>query len=335
MLHLKQYTYREHYIHEEQIICRKQEEKMAVYLSEFIYEEARKYLEENIDVVDNFDHPEEIEAIILRVLPVDAKRMDECRNLKIIAKHGAGCDTIDLAAAKERGIIVTNTPTANSQSVAELIVGTMLDASRNITAAHNQARDGRFTKVAPKEMTGIELYGKTLGLIGTGNIARRAAEMLTGGFHMNVMAYDPYVSAEKMQELGYRKCETVLEVIEQSDFINVSVPLTPETKNLIAGDMFNHFKKDAVLVNAARGGIVNEDDLYEALKAGKLRAAACDAFVQEPPSEKTTKLYELPNFVGTPHIGATTEEALQRMAYDAVDEVLTVLKGGNPKHRVV
>lgn len=135
--------------------------------------------------------------------------------------------------------------------------------------------------------------------------------------------------------MGYEKYETVPELIAASDIVNVSVPLTPATENLIAGETFNSFKKTAILVNAARGGIVNEADLYEALKAGKLRAAACDAFVNEPPTKENTNLYELENFIGTPHIGACAEEALYRMGDEVVREVIKVLGGAEPAHRVV
>lgn len=307
---------------------------MSVYLSEYIDPSCRAKLEEKFEVVDNFDKPEEVEAIILRVFPVDAALMDKLPNLKIISKHGVGCNTIDIDAAKERGIIVTNTPGANANSVAELIVGLMLDICRNITVADRKSQAGEFSSIAPKEMTGIELTGKTLGLIGAGNIARIVGKILVGGFDAKVIAYDPYMPAEAMASFGYEKVETVAEVIERSDIVNVSVPLTPETENLIAGDMFDKFKPNAILVNAARGGIVNEDDLYDALKAGKLRAAACDAFVTEPPTAANTKLYELDNFIGTPHIGAGTEEALIRMGDESVANVITVLEGGEPPRRV-
>ncbi len=307
---------------------------MAVLLTEYIHPEARALLEAHCKVVDNLDHPEEIEAIIVRILDVNAEVMDKCPNLKVIGKHGVGCNTIDLDEAAKRGITVLNTPLANTNSVAELIVALILDIARNVTRAHEDSRDGKFTKVAPASMTGMEVSGKTLGLIGTGNIARRAATILENGFGVKVLGYDPFVSAEKMAQMGYTKVETVPELIAASDIVNVSVPLTPATKDLISGDTFNCFKKGAILVNAARGGIVNEADLYEALKAGKLRAAACDAFVQEPPSKANTNLYELPNFIGTPHIGACAEEALWRMGDEVVREILKVLDGGEPAHRV-
>lgn len=308
---------------------------MTVFLKEHIHPSARKMLEDSCTVVDNFDHVEDIDAIILRTYPVDAQLMDKCKNLKVIGKHGVGCNTIDLEAARARGITVLNTPHANTNSVAELIVGLILDACRHITQAHEQSREGRFAKIAPPEMTGIEISGKTLGLVGTGNIARRAAEILKGGFGVKVVGYDPYVNKEDMEAMGYEKVDTIRELVSCSDIVNVSVPLTPSTENLVSGDVFDRFKENAILINAARGGIVNEDDLYQALKSGKLKAAACDAFVTEPPSARNTKLYELDNFIGTPHIGACAEEALLRMGEEVVKEVINVLNGGKPAHRVV
>lgn len=307
----------------------------AVLLKEYIHPDAKALLEQHFQVVDNLDHPEAIQAIVVRTLQVDGAMMDLCPNLKIIAKHGVGVNTIDLAEAKKRGIIVTNTPRANSNSVAELIVGLMLDAGRNITLAHQKTQAGAFAKIAPAEMTGMELTGKTLGLVGTGNIARRVAEICTKGFGMNVLGYDPFVTREQMEQMGYIKCDKVDELIAGSDVINVSVPLTPDTKDLISGAVFDCFRPGAILINAARGGIVNEADLYQALKAHKLRAAACDAFVNEPPTRQNTNLYELDNFIGTPHIGACAEEALWRMGQDTVTEIINVLSGKAPTHRLV
>ena len=308
--------------------------KYTVFLGEYIHPDARKYLEENANVVSTMDDSEKIDAIVLRTFKVDKEVMDKCPNLKVIGKHGVGVNTIDLEEAKKRGIVVLNTPRANSNSVAELIVGLMLNIARNITAAHEKTQTGAFKKIAPAEMTGMELTGKTLGLIGTGNIARRVGEICEKGFGMKVIGYDPFVSRENMEKMGYEKYDTVPELIRNADVINVSVPLTKDTENLISGDVFDCFRPGAILVNAARGGIVNEDDLYEALKAHKLRAAACDAFVQEPPTKENTKLYELDNFIGTPHIGACAEEALWRMGDEVTHEVINVLNGAEAKHRV-
>ena len=308
---------------------------MTIYLSEYIHPEARALLESQCTVVDTLDAPEAIDGMIIRTFEVSAEVMDRCKNLKVIGKHGVGCNTIDLDEARKRGITVLNTPAANMNSVAELIVALILNIARNVTLAHEKTQAGAFEKIAPAQMTGMEISGKTLGLIGVGNIARRTAEILHNGFGMRVIGYDPFVDQAAMAKMGYEKYETVQELITVSDVVNVSVPLTPATRDLIAGETFNCFRKSAILVNAARGGIVNEADLYQALKAGKLRAAACDAFVNEPPTRENTNLYELENFIGTPHIGACAEEALYRMGDEVVKEVIRVLEGQEPKHQVV
>lgn len=308
---------------------------MTIFLNEYIHPKAHELLESHCAVVDTLDAPEKIDGIILRTFEVNAEIMDQCKNLKVIGKHGVGYNTINLEEAKRRGITVLNTPAANTNAVAELIVALILDIARNVTTAHEKIQAGAFAKIAPAQMTGMEISGKTLGLIGTGNIARRVAEILRGGFGMRVIGYDPFVGRDAMAKMGYEKYETVQDLIAASDVVNVSVPLTPATKDLIAGETFDCFRKSAILVNAARGGIVNEEDLYHALKAGKLRAAACDAFVSEPPTRENTNLYELENFIGTPHIGACTEEALYRMGDEVVREVIRVLEGQAPKHRVI
>lgn len=183
----------------------------TVFLGEYIHPDAEETLKKYVTVVDNLSHPEEIDAIILRTFEVDAKVMDMCPNLKVIGKHGVGVNTIDLEAAKKRGIAVFNTPLANANSVAELIVGLMLNISRNILPAHEKSKEGEFKKIAPAEMTGMEISGKTLGLIGTGNIARLVGKICVNGFGMKVIGYDPFVSREDMEKMGYEKFDSVPE----------------------------------------------------------------------------------------------------------------------------
>lgn len=304
---------------------------MSVYLSEYIDPKALALLkDEGIQLVDNFDNPKEIEGIMLRVFKVNAELMDRLPNLKVIAKHGAGYDSIDIAAAKERGIYVTYTPTANSQSVAELIVTLAASALRNVYRANVNVRKGTYNKIAPAELVGHEITGKTVGLIGCGNIATRAANIFVGGYGTKVIAFDPFLSAEQITAKGFEKVEDIKELVRRSDIVNVSVQLNDSTRNLISGDIFDCFKPTAVLINAARGGIVNEDDLYNALAEGKLYAAACDAFEQEPPKPETCRLLELDNFLASPHIGGSTEESLERTGFETVQEVIRVLKGQTP-----
>lgn len=311
-----------------------EEGQMIVYLSEYIHPDAEALLREHVEVVDSFDEAEKLDAIILRTANVSRDIISRARHLKVIGKHGVGCNTIDLEAAKEYGVPVINTPLANTNSVAELIVGLMLNISRSISVCDAKSRMEGFERIAPPELTGVELTGKTVGLVGMGNIARRVGEILKQGFSVALVGYDPYCTKEQADSWGIRKYENLEEMLEVCDLVNVSVPLTKSTRNMIAADEFEHFKKNAILINAARGGIVNEEDLYLALKERKLRAAACDAFVQEPPTGEN-KLMSLDNFCATPHIGANTEEALYRMGMEVVRGVLRVINGEEPKHRVV
>ena len=304
---------------------------MTVYLSEHICDSARKKLEAAATIVDNFDHPEEIDAIIVRTAPVTAELLEKATKLKVIGKHGVGYNNVDVAAVKAKGIPMVYTPLANADSVAEMVVGLFLLLERGLYAANQKCRRGEFQKIAPADFLGTQLRGKTLGQIGMGNIAQRIAQILCDGFGVKILGYDPFISTDEAVKRGFEKVETVAELLERADMVNINVPLIDSTRNLIAGEMFNHFKPGAVLVNAARGGIVNEEDLYDALVSGKLKAAACDTFVVEPPKPGRYKdLFSLENFSATPHLGGNTDDALENAGNQVVDDILTVLAGGKP-----
>ena len=304
---------------------------MTVYLSEHICDSARKKLEAAATIVDNFDHPEEIDAIIVRTAPVTAEVLEKATRLKVIGKHGVGYNNVDVAGVKAKGIPMVYTPLANADSVAELVVGLFLMLERGFYEANQKCRRGEFKKIAPADFMGTQLRGKTLGQIGMGNIAQRIAKILRDGFGVKVLGYDPFISAQEAARRGFEKVETVAELLEHADMVNINVPLMDSTRNLIAGEMFDHFRPGAVLVNAARGGIVNEGDLYDALVSGKLKAAACDTFVEEPPAPQRYKdLFSLENFSATPHLGGNTDDALENAGNQVVDQILTVLAGGEP-----
>lgn len=307
---------------------------MLIYLSEYIHPDAVRLIRQRAEITDNYDCIQDIDGIILRNVNIDRDILSRATKLKVIGKHGVGCNTIDLPAAKEAGVIVVNTPSANTNSVAELIVGLMLDISRNISLCDKKSKGEGFSRIAPPEVTGIELTGKTVGLVGMGHIARRMGEILKNGFNAKLVGYDPYCSKDQADSYGIEKFEDLNQMLQVSDIVNISVPLTASTENMIAAGNFKYFKKNAILINAARGGIVNEDDLYQALKDRTIRAAACDAFVNEPPNGQN-KLMTLDNFCATPHIGANTEEALYRMGMEVVEEVFNVLDGKEFKNRVV
>ncbi len=307
---------------------------MKVYLSEIIHDEAIKKISEEAEIVSDFNSIEEIDAIILRTLKVTREMMEKAKNLKVIGKHGIGYDSIDIDAAKELGIKVVYTPTANIQSVAELIVSLMSNASRNICDAYSQIRNSALATIAPRDLIGVELSGKTLGLIGAGNIARTAAGILQKGFDMKVLCYDVYLDKEQCATRNMEKCDELDDLLSRSDFVSISLPLTDETRGMIGEKELDACKGNCILVNTARGGIVDEKALYQALKNGKIRAAACDVFLSEPPNAENP-LTQLKNFIATPHIGASTEEAMYRMGMTVVEDVLAVLHGKDPLYRVV
>ncbi len=306
----------------------------TVYADRNIDPEALAYLAQNARMVHDLDDIENIDAIIARGLKVTADVIGRAPKLKLVARHGVGYDTVDLEAAKAHGVTVINTPTTNAESVAEMVVRHFLNTYRHTSDADRAAKEGRLEKSAPDWLRGREIKDKVFGQIGMGNIARRIAEIMHAGFGAHVLGFDPFVSAEDAAAKGFEKVETLEELLERSDLVNINVPLLPSTRDMIAGSLFDHFKKDAVLVNAARGGVVNEDDLYEALSSGKLRAAAVDTFVEEPP-RPGNKLLTLPNLYASPHIGGSTDEALYRTGFEVVEETIRILNGGEPKHRVV
>lgn len=249
--------------------------------------------------------------------------------LKVVGRAGVGVDNIDTTAAKERGVAVVNAPLAATNAVAELTLAHMLALARQLPRADATTRAGKWDK---KSLMGIELSGRTLGLLGVGRIGGRVAE-LCRAFGMRVVVYDPYVSAEKARELGATQVATPAEVVAQSDFVSVHVPLTPETKHLVNKDLLARFKKGAFILNVARGGIVDEKALFEALQSGHLGGAGLDTFETEPLKE--TPLAALPNVVFTPHVGASTQEAQAKAGIMTAEQVRKVLAGEKAEFRVV
>lgn len=299
---------------------------MNIYVLDPIHPEPLSLAKENGKVVtwedEKINDLSEAEALIVRTSKINKDVMVKCPKLKVIAKHGIGTDNIDLNAAKELGIVVTNTPTANMESVAELVIALTLACLRNVAYSYDMVRNG-LDKIAPKELTGLELCGKTVGLIGLGRIGQRVGDIFKNGFEMSIIGYDPFMSDEKAKELGIKKYDTLKEMLINSDIVSISVPLMPSTTNLIGRLEFEAMKESAILVNTSRGKIVNEADLYEALSKKRIRAAALDVFEIEPPT-KDNPLFSLNNFIGTPHIGAATEEAMIRMGQTAVEEIIRV-----------
>ncbi|HCI29191.1 MAG TPA: hydroxyacid dehydrogenase [Fervidobacterium sp.] len=258
----------------------------------------------------------EIEILVVRsATKVTADIIEAGKNLKIIGRAGTGLDNIDVKAAEEKGIKVINTPGANSISVAELTIGFMLACSRHIARGTMDLKNGKWTK---KELEGHELFGRTVGIIGFGNIGREVAKRLAA-FSMRILAYDPFI---KETDLPVEMVD--LETIyRESDYITVHVPLAPETKKMINKETIEKMKDGVILVNAARGGIIDEEALYEGLKSGKIYAAGLDVFESEPPTDELRQqLLALPNIVATPHVGASTFEAQERVGMLLVERLI-------------
>jgi len=241
-------------------------------------------------------------------------------NLKAIARGGVGLDNIDVAYAKEKGIPVLNTPGASSISVAELAIAHMFAVSRFLNQSNVEMRQGKWPK---KEYAhGVELTGKTLGLLGLGNIGRETAKRALG-LGMNVIAFDPYVKSIDMDV----KLVSKDEILSQSDYISLHMPLIKSEGPALTANEFAKMKKGVIIINCARGGVVSEKDLLAALNDGTVRYAGIDVFENEPFTEAQTELINHPRVSVTPHIGASTDEAQDRVGIEIAEKVVKALKG--------
>jgi len=272
----------------------------------------------------------EVNGIIIRANgKVTRKMMVSAPKLKVIGRHGVGVENIDLEAATEKGIWVVNTPDANDISVAEHFFGLALILSKMLKKADIALREGRWG--ARYEYTGNELHGKTLGILGFGRIGRAVGRIGHKGFDMKVLYYDAVRYEETEKELKAMKV-SLEGVLSESDYISINLPMLPETKGLLGEREFGLMKPSAFIINLARGPIWDEKVLYKVLKEKKIAGAGSDVYEVEP-AAKGHPLFDLENFVGTPHMAAHTKEALRRMSLVAED-VIRVLEGKAPVHPV-
>jgi D-3-phosphoglycerate dehydrogenase len=252
---------------------------------------------------------------------VTAKIVEQAKNLKVIGRAGIGVDNVDIPAATARGIIVMNTPFGNSITTAEHAISLMLALARQIPEADASTRAGKWEK---NRFMGVEIFGKTLGVIGCGNIGSIVADRALG-LKMKVIAYDPFLSADRASDLGVEKVE-LGDLFKRADFITLHAPLTDKTRNVVNADAIKAMKKGVRIINCARGGLVDEAALYEALKNGHVAGAAFDVFVTEPATENP--LFGLPNVVCTPHLGASTSEAQENVALQIAEQMSDYLLRG-------
>jgi D-3-phosphoglycerate dehydrogenase len=252
---------------------------------------------------------------------VTSKVLEQARNLKVIGRAGIGVDNVDIPAATARGIIVMNTPFGNSITTAEHTISLMLALARQIPEADASTRAGKWEK---NKFMGVEIFGKTLGVIGCGNIGSIVADRAIG-LRMKVVAFDPFLSQERAADLGVEKVE-IDELFRRADFITLHTPLTDKTRNIINAGAIKNMKKGVRIINCARGGLVDEAALYDALKGGQVAGAAFDVFIAEPATEN--RLFHLPNVVCTPHLGASTSEAQENVALQIAEQMSDYLLRG-------
>lgn len=268
--------------------------------------------EELVQVLNGYDG-----MVVRSRTKVKKPLIDAAPNLKVIVRGGVGLDTIDVEYARSKGITVMNTPQASSASVAELAIGYMLALARAIVPATDSMRAGKWEK---KKFEGVEIGGKVLGVVGIGNIGKEVAKRAQA-LGMTVLAYDPYVTNANGYELV-----TLDEVFARSDYITFHLPFTPETANMVGAEQFAQMKDGVRIINCARGGIIDEDALYEAITSGKVAGAALDVFATEP--LEGHKLFSLPQVIGSPHVGAATKEAQGRIGVEVAEKIIAFSKNG-------
>ncbi len=267
----------------------------------------------------------DVDGIIIGIDELSAEIIEEANELKVISKYGIGLDNIDINMATNKKIIVTNTPTANVDAVADLAFGLILSLARRIPEADKKTKSGKWEKIIGKSV-----WEKTLGVIGLGKIGRQVVKRAKG-FEMNILAFDIVKDKKIVQKYGI-KYVNLEKLLQKSDYITIHIPLDDATRNMISYEELEKMKKDAFLINTSRGRIVDEEALYNALRNNKLRGAALDVYNNEPPRESPLK--ELDNVIMTPHIGAYTEEAIENMSIQAAQNLIDVLEGKEPQNRV-
>jgi D-3-phosphoglycerate dehydrogenase len=261
------------------------------------------------------------DAILVRTSKITREIIEAGTRLKVIARHGVGVDNIDLEAASERRIYVTNTPNANTISVAEHVMGLILALAKNMRKADIALRGGRFE--VRNQYIGVELEGKTLGIVGLGKIGQKVGRIAAYGFGMNVVGYDPYVRSEQLDS-AIELTSDWDRVFRESDFVSLHLPLLESTRGMVGMKEFKKMKPTAYLINAARGGVANERDLIEALREGRIAGLGTDVYEQEPPA-KDNALFLMENTVTTPHMAAHSREAMVKMATHAAQGIVEVL----------
>lgn len=295
---------------------------MKTFLCEYIHEDARKELECFSEIVEELENFSECDAVINRNLKLTRDVLSTAKNLKVIAVHGTGLDGVDLESAKEFGIEVFSTPYKNAISVAELNIALMLMTARKVAMISRRLQENVSFQNASimAQLQGMELSGKKVAFLGVGEIAKRTISICKYGFSMHCIGWSRSLTKEKAKDLGIEFASSLLEAVKEADFVVLGMALTDETRGILGKREIGGMKQGAILINTARGALIQEEVLYEALQNGTLGGAGLDVLIQEPCSREHF-LYSLDNVVLTPHIGANTEDALYRVGMACVEGI--------------
>jgi D-3-phosphoglycerate dehydrogenase / 2-oxoglutarate reductase len=305
--------------------------RLRVLVKEKIGDSGVALLREHFDVDLGLDWSDEqlaerigsYHGILIRsATKLTAELIERATNMRAIGRAGVGVDNVDVEAATKRGIVVANAPQSNVVTAAEHTMALLLALARNIPQAYVSLTAGRWER---SKFSGVELYEKTLGIVGFGRIGQLVAARARG-FQMRVLAFDPFVSAERYRELGVEKAENSEEIYAQADFITIHLPKTDETRNWLDAAAFAQMRDGVRILNVARGGLIDEDALKDALDSGRVGGAALDVFPSEPTTEHP--LFGYANVIVTPHLGASTAEATDRAGYQSAEQVVAALTGG-------
>jgi len=292
----------------------------------------------SFEIVENIEKKflknklKEFDAITLKVFKFDSELIESAKNLKIISRHGVGYDNVDLKAVKEKNITLAITAKANAVSVAEHVFFMMLNLSRGSNMYDKLVKEENFTKKHSLNLT-KELWKKKILIVGFGRIGANLIKKCKG-FEMDVCVYDPYVDKKIIEQSNGKKIENIKDVIKEMDYISIHSPLTKETKNMFNLEMFKKMKKSSIIINTSRGGIVNETDLNEALNKNLIFGAGLDVFEKEPP-DKNNPLLKSEKVFLSPHVSTFTDECIERMGIEVVQNIIDFFDGKLEKSKIV
>ena len=309
---------------------------MKIYVLDALHPSGVEYAEKRAEVIRWSDPRvknwhEDADGVMVRGTPIRAADLARAKKLRVISKQGVGIDNIDVAAARAHGVTVCRTPGVNSEAVAELALTLGLCVTRRVAEFDRRIHDGEIVERA--NILGLEMMEKTVGIIGMGNIGTRVARKWRGAFDARILAYDPYVPANHWPDIQHERVASLADMLPRVDLLTLHLPLTDESRGMIGPVALAQMKPTAVLVNTARGGIVDEAALYQAIASGRLYGAGLDVFAHEPPTT-TNPLLQLPTVVVTPHAGAGTHDTQIRSSMRVAEQLFDALEGREPLGRV-